>query len=467
LNSGPRRLFAGWGRATWTSAHVAAPANQAELEHLVFEGLEGFGRFVPRGLGRAYGDAAQCAGGLVIDCRGLRSVIDVDHERAEVRASAGISFDELLEFIVPQGYFLPVTPGTRFVTLGGAIASDVHGKNHHVDGSLGAHLKRLCLVTPTGVLECGPQVRREEFEATCGGMGMTGVVVEATLRLLPIESSWVVVDTERASDLDACLSLLSADPAKYRYSVAWVDGLAQGKRLGRSVLTRANHASVAELPERWQRQPISYRAPRVVKVPFSPPFSFLNPATVSAFNEMWFRKAPRKRERRLEQFASFFYPLDGVGNWNLLYGPRGFTQYQFVVPFGAEQALEKVLEKLSTGRVASFLAVLKSFGPAGTGPLSFPTEGWTLALDIPLATPGLPQLLDELDLLVAGAGGRIYFSKDARMRPELVQAMYPRLAEWQAVQGRLDPTGLLVSDLALRLGLTRRESLRHPETSDK
>ena len=466
MNSGSRRLLAGWGRATWTAAHVATPANQAELEHLVFEGLEGFGRFVPRGLGRAYGDAAQCAGGLVVDCRGLRSVLDLDQERGEVRASAGISFDELLEFIVPQGYFLPVTPGTRFVTLGGAIASDVHGKNHHVDGSLGAHLKRLRLVTPTGVLECGPEERREEFEATCGAMGMTGVVAEATLRLLPIESSWMTVDTERAADLDACLSLLSSDPAKYRYSVAWVDGLAQGKRLGRSVLTRANHAGVAELPERWQERPISYRAPRIVKVPFSPPFSFLNPATVSAFNEVWFRKAPRNQETRLEQFASFFYPLDGVGDWNLLYGPRGFTQYQFVVPFGAERALEKVLEKLSAGRVASFLAVLKSFGPAGTGPLSFPTEGWTLALDIPLGTPGLPQLLDELDELVAGAGGRIYFSKDARMRRELVRAMYPRLAEWQAVQARLDPAGLLVSDLALRLGLTRREGLRGPGTSE-
>lgn len=467
MNSASRHLLAGWGRATWTAAHVAAPSNQAELEHLIFGGLEGFGRFVPRGLGRAYGDAAQCAGGLVVDCRGLRSVLDLDQERGEVRASAGVSFDELLEFIVPQGYFLPVTPGTRFVTLGGAIASDVHGKNHHVDGSLGAHLKRLRLVTPTGVLDCGPEERREEFEATCGGMGMTGVVAEATLRLLPIESSWMAVDTERAADLDACLSLLSADPAKYRYSVAWVDGLAQGKRLGRSVLTRANHASVADLPEPWQGRPISYRAPRIVKVPFSPPFSFLNPATVSAFNEMWFRKAPRNQETRLEQFASFFYPLDGVGNWNLLYGPRGFTQYQFVVPFGAEQALEKVLEKLSAGRVASFLAVLKSFGPAGTGALSFPTEGWTLALDIPLGTPGLPQLLDELDLLVAGAGGRIYFSKDARMRRELVQAMYPRLAEWQAVQARLDPAGLLVSDLALRLGLTRREGIRGPGTSDK
>jgi decaprenylphospho-beta-D-ribofuranose 2-oxidase len=297
-------------------------------------------------------------------------------------------------------------------------------------------------------------------------MGMTGVGAEATLRLLPIESSWMTVDTERAADLDACLSLLSSDPAKYRYSVAWVDGLAQGKRLGRSVLTRANHAGVAELPERWQERPISYRAPRIVKVPFSPPFSFLNPATVSAFNEVWFRKAPRNQETRLEQFASFFYPLDGVGDWNLLYGPRGFTQYQFVVPFGAEQALEKVLEKLSAGRVASFLAVLKSFGPAGTGPLSFPTEGWTLALDIPLGTPGLPQLLDELDELVAGAGGRIYFSKDARMRRELVRAMYPRLAEWQAVQARLDPAGLLVSDLALRLGLTRREGIRGPGTSE-
>jgi decaprenylphospho-beta-D-ribofuranose 2-oxidase len=432
---------------------VVAPRDEAEVERLVVKEPDSFGRFSPRGLGRAYGDAAQCAGGTVVDCRGLRSVLGLDRQRGTLRAGAGISFDNLLELLVPRGYFLPVTPGTRFVTLGGAIASDIHGKNHHVDGSLSAHLENLRLVAPAGTFDCGPVQHKEEFDATCGGMGLTGVVTEATLRLLPIESSWMVVDTERAADLDSCLSLLSEEASRYRYSVAWVDGLARGRRLGRSVLTRADHALAMDLPVDRRRQPLSYRAPRVVEVPFASPLSLLRPATVSAFNEMWYRKAPSKRETQLQPLATFFYPLDGVGSWNRLYGPRGFTQYQFVVPFGAERALEHALEKLSGGRVASFLAVLKSFGAAGAGHLSFPMEGWTLALDIPLGVPGLPELLDELDVLVADAGGRVYLSKDARLRPDLVPAMYPRLAEWQAVRARLDPAGVMSSDLARRLGL--------------
>jgi decaprenylphospho-beta-D-ribofuranose 2-oxidase len=432
---------------------VVAPRDETEVESLVRGEMNSIGRFCPRGLGRAYGDAAQCAGGLVVDCRGLRSPLELDRGHGSVRAGAGMSLDSLLELLVPRGYFLPVTPGTRFVTLGGAIASDIHGKNHHVDGSLSAHLENLRLVAPAGTFDCGPADHKEEFDATCGGMGLTGVVTEATVRLLPIESSWMVVDTERAADLDSCLSLLSAEPPRYRYSVAWVDGLARGRRLGRSVVTRANHARAAELPVDRQRQPLSYRAPRVVEVPFTPSLSLLNQVTVSAFNEMWYRKAPSKPETRLQPLTTFFYPLDGVGSWNRLYGPRGFTQYQFLVPFGAERSLEQALEKLSSGRVASFLAVLKSFGPGGTGPLSFPGEGWTLALDLPLGAPGLPELLDDLDALVADAGGRIYLSKDARLRPELLPAMYPRLAEWQAARARLDPAGVVTSDLARRLDL--------------
>lgn len=448
------QLLTGWGRATWSASKVVAPRDQAAVERLVLGGAGPLDRVSPRGLGRAYGDAAQCAGGTVVDCRGLRSVSALDLGTGTVRAGAGIPFDSLLEVLVPRGYFLPVTPGTRFVTLGGAIASDVHGKNHHVDGSLSAHLESFRLVSPAGVFDCSPAEHAQEFEATCGGMGLTGVVTEATLRLLPIESSWVVVDTERAADLDRCLALLSADPARYRYSVAWVDGLARGGRLGRSVLTRANHAAALDLPVGRRREPLSYRAPRVREIPFGPPLSLLNQATVAAFNEMWYRKAPRRRETRFRPLASFFYPLDSVGGWNRLYGPRGFTQYQFVVPFGAERALELVLEKLSGGRAASFLAVLKSFGPAGAGPLSFPMEGWTLALDLPLGPAALPELLDELDELVAEAGGRIYLSKDARLRPDLVPLMYPRLAEWQAVRARLDPGGLFCSDLARRLRLS-------------
>ncbi len=455
-DDGPRHLLAGWGRAGASAARVARPASEAEVGQLV-AGSEGEpGRqagILARGLGRAYGDAAQCAGGLVLDCTGLTGAPALDEEERTLRAGAGASFDQLLRFLVPRGYFLPVTPGTRFVTLGGAIASDVHGKNHHVDGAIGAHVRSTRLVTPSGVLTCGPGRDQDAFDATCGGMGLTGVITEATLSLLAIETSYMVVDTERAADLDACLALLEDERGRSRYSVAWVDAMAGGRRLGRSVITRGDHAQVADLPARARRAPLAYGPRQRLTVPFAPPVSVLGPASVRAFNEMWYRKAPPRRTGEVQPLAGFFYPLDGVGRWNVLYGPAGFTQYQFVVPFGAEAALRTVLERLSKARAASFLTVLKSFGPAGSGHLSFPTEGWTLAMDIHLGSPGLPELLDGLDDVVAEAGGRVYLSKDGRLRPEHVAAMYPRAVEWAAVRRRLDPEGVFASDLGRRLGL--------------
>lgn len=458
---GPGELFTGWGRATKTAAGVLAPSSQFDIERL-FHDPQGTGRCCPRGLGRAYGDAAQCAGGTILDCRGLLGAPELNSMKGTVQAGGGTSLDTLLGFLVPRGYFLPVVPGTRFVTLGGAIASDIHGKNHHLDGCLSRHVENLRLVAPAGVFDCSPHQHPEEFWATCGGMGLTGVITEAAVRLVRIDTSWMIVDIERAANLEGCLSLLASDPARYRYSVAWVDGLARGKHLGRSVLTRANHAAVADLPARRRLLPLPYRSRRPVEIPLVAPFSLLNAATVSAFNELWYRKAPARRETRLEPLNSFFFPLDGVGGWNRLYGPRGFAQYQFAVPFGAEVALERVLERMSRARLPSFLAVLKSFGPPAGGPLSFPIAGWTLALDLPLGSPGLPELLDDLDDLVAGSGGRIYLSKDARLQPELLEVMYPRLGEWREVQARLDPGGMLRSDLARRLGLTVSRTLSGP-----
>jgi decaprenylphospho-beta-D-ribofuranose 2-oxidase len=380
-------------------------------------------------------------------------VLDLDGAQGRLRVESGASFDALLKLLVPRGWFVPVTPGTRFVTVGGAIASDIHGKNHHVDGSLGAYVEQLSLATATGPIACGPSVHAEEFAATCGGMGLTGVITEATMRLLPIETSTMVVDTERAPDLDACMALLTEERGRYRYSVAWIDALASGGRLGRAVLTRGDHARLSDLPERRRANPLAYDPRQLFTVPVTPPLSLLNSTSVAAFNEMWFRKAPRRRLGQLESIATFFHPLDGVGRWNVLYGPNGFTQYQFVVPFGAEAALRTVLERLSAARVASFLAVLKCFGPAGSGHLSFPEEGWTLALDLPLGARGLAQLLDGLDTIVAEAGGRIYLAKDGRLRPELFGTMYPRAAEWSSICARLDPDGLFSSDLSRRLGL--------------
>jgi decaprenylphospho-beta-D-ribofuranose 2-oxidase len=452
--AGSAELLTGWGRAAPTAAVVVKARSRAQVEELVANSKPGtHGRLVARGLGRSYGDAAQCGGGVVLDCTGLDRVLDLDGAEGRLRVESGASFDALLKWLVPRGWFVPVTPGTRFVTIGGAIASDIHGKNHHVDGSLGAYIEQLSLATATGPIACGPSVHAEEFVATCGGMGLTGVITEATMRLRPIETSMMIVDTERAPDLDACMSLLTEERGRYRYSVAWIDALASGGRLGRAVLTRGDHARLSDLPERRRANPLAYDPRQLFTVPVTPPLSLLNSMSVAAFNEMWFRKAPRLRLGELESIAKFFHPLDGVGRWNVLYGPNGFTQYQFVVPFGAEAALRTVLERLSAARVASFLAVLKCFGPAGSGHLSFPAEGWTLALDLPLGASGLAQLLDGLDTIVAEAGGRIYLAKDSRLRPELFGTMYPRAAEWSSICARLDPDGLFSSDLSRRLGL--------------
>jgi decaprenylphospho-beta-D-ribofuranose 2-oxidase len=410
---------------------------------------------VARGLGRSYGDAAQCAGGLVVDCTGLNHVLDLDVRGARVRSEAGVSIDQLLRLLVPKGLFPPVTPGTRFVTLGGAIASDIHGKNHHIDGTISRHLDYLRIATPSGPVECSPEQRADVFSATCGGMGLTGIVLEAVLRLLAIETSTMLVDTERPGDLDACMTRLSEDQDAYQYSVAWVDGLAGGRHLGRSVLTRANHAVLADLPANAQHDPLCLNLRRPLRVPVAPPISVLTSRTVSAFNEMWYRRAPRHRTGELVPLERFFYPLDGIAGWNLLYGPHGFTQYQFVVPLGAEAVVRAVLERLSRARAASFLAVLKRFGSEGSGHLSFPREGWTLALDVPLGLPGLAVLLDGLDELVASAGGRVYLAKDGRVRTEMLASMYPRLANWLEVRESLDPERVFNSDLARRVGLGR------------
>lgn len=413
-------------------------------------------RFIARGLGRSYGDAAQCAGGVVVDCTGLDKVVSLDEATGIVRAQGGISFDALLRELVPRGRFVPVSAGTRFVTIGGAIASDIHGKNHHVDGAISAHLNQLSLATPTGTFRCSSSEQPDAFWATCGGMGLTGVVLEAELRTIPIETSMMKVDTDRVADLDECLDKLSSEHGRYRYSVAWVDALARGARLGRGVLSRGDHAGLDVLDAEHADEPLLYDPRSPVPIPVAPPISLLNALSVAAFNEFWFRKAPKHSVDRLESIPAFFHPLDAVGRWNVLYGGRGFTQYQFVVPFGAEDALRTVLERLSTARVASFLTVLKSFGDEGPGHLSFPRAGWTLALDLPLGAPGLVEILDGLDQVVADAGGRVYLTKDGRMRPELVPAMYPRLSEFSEVRARLDPHDVLGSDLARRLRLVGR-----------
>jgi decaprenylphospho-beta-D-ribofuranose 2-oxidase len=445
------RLLTGWGRTAASRSTVAQPRDAGALRAL----LEDSGRHgvIPRGLGRSYGDAGQCAGGTVVQLEHLSGHGEIDGGRGSIEVEGGASLDAVMRHVLRRGWFPPVTPGTRHVTIGGALAADVHGKNHHRDGSIFTHVTELTLETPTGTRVVGPHQDAELFWATAGGMGLTGVITRATLRLLPVETDQMVVDTDRFDDLDAVMAAMEEGDDRYRYSVAWVDCASIGRRAGRSVLTRGDHARGDDIPPRPARRLPPGIPDGSLSVPRTLPPRLLNGPTIRAFNEAWYRRAPRHRRQELQPLGRFFHPLDGVTGWNRLYGPRGFVQYQFVVAPGCGDVVRHAIELLSVRRLPSFLAVLKRFGPGDPGPLSFPMAGWTLALDLPVGPAALPRSLDDLDELVAEAGGRVYLAKDARLRPELVPIMYPRLDQLAAVRREVDPKGVLRSDLSRRLSI--------------
>ena len=458
-----RRVVSGWGRTAPSAAEVVRFTRPDEVDHLMERVEAKGGHLIARGLGRSYGDAAQCAGGVIVDTTGLDAIVASDLKEGWVRVGAGVSLEALMRTLLPRGWFVPVSPGTRFVTVGGAIAADIHGKNHHRDGAFCSHVTRLSLATPTGRHEIGPDTDPDLFWATAGGMGLTGIVVDATVTLLPVETTLMRVDTERADDLDDVMARMTAGDDRYRYSVAWIDCLARGRHMGRSVLTRGDHATGGDLPVGDRRGALDYDSGPRLPVPVTPPSGLLNRMTVAAFNEAWYRKAPRRRIGHLESLTSFFHPLDFVEGWNRMYGRRGFLQYQCAVPDGAEETIRAVVQRVSGARAASFLAVLKRFGPGDPGPLSFPMKGWTLALDLPVGAAALGPLLDDLDTLVVEAGGRVYLAKDSRVRPAVLEAMYPDLEQWRAVRRRVDPGGRLVSDLARRLGMTESPAPAGPK----
>jgi decaprenylphospho-beta-D-ribofuranose 2-oxidase len=448
-----RRPLTGWGRTNATVAEVVELPNHEVAGAVKEAGPRGA---LVRGLGRSYGDAAQNAGGLVLRLLGSAHQAVIDPAAATVTVPAGVNLDELLRVLVPRGFFVPVTPGTRFVTIGGAIASDIHGKNHHVEGSFGNHVRAITLLLADGsTVVVGPEQRPDLFWATVGGMGLTGVILDATITLLRIETSRMSVDTTRIPDLDTLFTTMSEGDDDHRYSVAWIDPQATGRSLGRSVLTRGDHARLDQLGPKDLVQPLAYGPHQLAAIPpLVPPMGVINHATVAVFNEVWYRKAPLHREGELHTIASFFHPLDMVGKWNRIYGQKGMVQYQCVVPFGAEDAMRTIIERLSASGAASFLAVLKRFGAGNPAPLSFPAPGWTLALDVPGASRGLGDLLHGLDRLVLDAGGRHYFAKDAHTTAAAIRRGYPRLDEWKAVRDSADPLGVWQSDLSRRLGLT-------------
>ena len=444
------QVICGWGRNSYAKVNIFEPFSEEQIKEKIQDARKQ--SLITRGLGRAYGDSAQLDKETVIFLKNFNSV-KIDKNKNEMTAQGGISFDEILSIIIPQGYFLPVSPGTRYVTVGGAIAADVHGKNHHKDGTFGKNVKRLLLMDGKGeLLELGQHDKSEEnrskFWATVGGMGMTGVILEATFSLIPISSSFISVETSRHENLDDLMDKMVIADKSHRYSVAWVDSLNKNFR---GVLTSGNHAHENLLPSKSKNKALYYDIKSFGKTPNLFPVGLLNQLTVKAFNEAWYRKSPKFKEGELQNIGKYFYPLDGIKDWNLIYGKQGFIQYQFVIPDKASYMVRYTLEALRKLPASCFLTVLKRFGNVNPSPLSFPIPGWTLAIDIPANTPKLYEELNRLDSKIVSEGGRIYLAKDSRQSSETFRKSYPRLMEWLKTKDILDPKNIFMSDSFKRL----------------
>jgi FAD/FMN-containing dehydrogenase len=440
--------LSGWGRYPVAESELRTPSSREGAIALMCDA----GAVVARGNGRSYGDAA-IGVQTTLSMLGLDRMLRFDSETAILRIEAGVLLSDVLSTLLPHGFFPFVVPGTRHVTIGGAIASDVHGKNHHKEGGFGDHVLQLVLATGNReIVSASREQNPELFWGTVGGMGLTGIILEATLRLRRIETGWIRQTTLVANDLAAALATLEA-ASDATYCVAWIDCLAKGPRLGRSLVFLGEHATREELEPDEARElfPLP-REPRI-SLPFDLPGFSLNPMSVATFNELYFRAGARKAGApRLVAAGSFFFPLDGIADWNRIYGRRGFVQHQCVLPQAtAAGAIAEMLDRITRRGGASFLAVLKRLGRS-SGTLSFPMEGYTLALDLPLA-PDLLAFLDDLDRLVVGAGGRLYLAKDARQSRATFEAGYPNADRFRKFRRLVDGCGKVRSRLSDRLGL--------------
>jgi decaprenylphospho-beta-D-ribofuranose 2-oxidase len=453
------RTLSGWGRTAPSTARVLIDPSVESIQRAV-RGAGDRG-VIARGLGRSYGDPAQNAGGLVIDMTGLARIHSLDAGSGLAVVDAGISLDALMRAALPLGLWVPVLPGTRQVTVGGAIAADIHGKNHHSAGSFGNHVRSLDLVTADGsIVTLTPDgdpiagsAGSELFWATVGGMGLTGIIVRATIALTPVESAYFVVDTDRTGDLDELMVLLTdGSDDRYDYSAAWFDAISTGSKLGRAVLTRGSLARRDELPPKLRLDPLAFDAPQLLTAPNVFPNGLANRAVFGALSEAWYRKAPKRRRNEIQNLTSFYHPLDMIGEWNRAYGARGFLQYQFVVPMSAQDTFRTIVEQIARSGHVSFLNVLKRFGEASRAPLSFPQPGWTITVDFPIRR-GLAEFCDRLDEQVLDAGGRLYLAKESRTSAATLHRMYPRIDEWRKLRAAADPDGVFASDLSRRLEL--------------
>ncbi|GAA4867556.1 FAD-binding protein [Actinomycetospora straminea] len=448
--------LAGWARTAPSRATVLTgddvASDEALSEAIATAGERGV---IARGLGRSYGDTAQNAGGLVVDMTARDRVHAVDASTGLVDLDAGVSLDRLMRIALPFGLWVPVLPGTRQVTIGGAIANDIHGKNHHSHGSFGDHVVSMDLLLASGEVRRlepdGPEA--ELFWATVGGIGLTGIILRATIRMTHTETAYFVADTERTANLDETIERFSdgSDEA-YDYSSAWFDSISTGSKLGRAALGRGSLARLDELPAKLRRDPLKFDAPTLLDLPDVFPNGLANKLTFSAIGELYYRKTKNERGQ-IQNLTAFYHPLDLFGDWNRAYGSKGFLQYQFIVPLDAEAEFRAIIRDIAESGHVSFLNVFKKFGEGNRAPLSFPMPGWNICVDFPIVD-GLGAFCRSLDERVLAMGGRLYTAKDSRTDPATFAAMYPRLDEWRKVRDAADPDGVFASDMSRRLRLT-------------
>ncbi|MFL6604082.1 MAG: FAD-dependent oxidoreductase [Steroidobacteraceae bacterium] len=420
----PRKIVGSWGNVIRAEHSLA----RLQSRHEGFPRIEGAETVLPYGNGRSYGDSCLNVGAGLVQTRGLDKFIEFDRNKGVLACEAGVLLADILQLVVPAGWFVPVSPGTCYVTVGGAIANDVHGKNHHGFGTFARHVRRMELLRSDGQrIMCSSSENAEWFAATAGGLGLTGIVTWAELQLRRVPGALMDVETIRFHHLDEFLALCADSDTRFEYTVAWVDCLGRGKRLGRGLFQRANHA-----PGQAQLQP------RQLAVPCMPPFSLVNAASLRVFNTAYYYLPVKDRRQARIGYAPFFYPLDGILHWNRLYGPHGLYQYQCVIPGAAgPEATAHLLQAIARSGQGSFLAVLKMFGPLSSpGMLSFPQQGITLALDFPNRGERLERLFNELDAIVRQAGGRLYPAKDGRMPGSLFRSGFAR---WQEFSRYIDP----------------------------
>ena len=428
----------GWGRYPTMEAELLLPQTNSDCARLMDDAPS----CIPRGQGRSYGDSANAA--LVLQSTYLNHYIQFDPSLGLLTCEAGVTIREILDLIVPRGWFIPVTPGSSYVSIGGAIASDVHGKNHHGSGTFSQHIIEMQMMLASGeIVTVSATQLPDLFAATCGGMGLTGMILSATLRLMPIQSSQIEQKTMQASCLEAVCAGFEEN-ADSTYSVAWIDCIATGPKLGRSLLMLGEHAVAGGLDVAPQKP---------LNVPVDAPDLLLNQQFIQIFNTLYYQKARLSNSQQRLSYGSYFYPLDQIANWNRLYGKAGFIQYQFVLPSAVGvQGLRSILKTIAASGKGSFLAVLKAFGEHNANYLSFPMAGYTLALDFKVS-PEVIALVKRLDAMVMDMGGRIYLSKDALMSESTFKATYPQWEQFEAVRAKYGAIGKFASQQSKRLGL--------------